>query len=145
MDWSFRKEHPNPVYNQALNEIKSLISDNETFWADTLEPMPDALELWEYITQSGYDVEILSHPWDLDSKKGKEFWIYNNLESRPKDVHLPMDGMKQVFALGKDRSQNILIDDFQKYITKWEAAGGIAITHTSTKNTILELEKIFKT
>jgi len=142
MDWSFRKEHPDPVYNQALNEIKSSISDNEAFWADVLEPMPDALELWEYICQ--YHVEILSHPWDFDSKTGKEFWIYNNLEPRPKNIHLPMDGLKHIHALGEDGAPNILIDDFHKYISKWENAGGIAITHTSAENSILELKKVME-
>ena len=139
MDWSFRKEHPDPEYNKALTEIKRLISDNVDFWANELEPLPDALELWEYISQ--YDTDILSHPWDECSQEGKEFWILNNLEPRPSDIHLPMDGKKHLMAVDENGNPNILIDDFYKYITKWEAAGGIAIVHTSTENTILELKK----
>ena len=142
MDWSFRKEHPDPEYNKALDEIKKLISDNTDFWANELQPLPDAYELWDYISQ--YDVDVLSHPWDKCSQEGKEFWIHNHLEPRPVDIHLPMDGKKHLFALDKDGNPNILIDDFQKYITKWEAAGGIAITHTSTENTLKQLKKILK-
>ena len=139
MDFSFRKEHQDPDYNIALDEIKLLISDNTSFWADQLEEMPDALKLWEYISQ--YDVDILSHPWDEASQEGKEFWIYNNLEPRPKNILLPLDGNKHKYATNEDGSPNILIDDFHKYISKWEAAGGIAITHTSTEKTILDLKK----
>tara|TARA_R110000824_G_scaffold27426_13_gene93264 strand:- start:2460 stop:2999 length:540 start_codon:yes stop_codon:yes gene_type:complete len=141
MDWSFRKEHPDPMYNQALNEIKTSISDNVDFWADKLEPMPDALELWDYISQ--FDVSILSHPWDKCSQEGKEFWVLNNLETRPSNIYLPMNGNKHQYAVNEDNTPNILIDDFKKYITKWTDAGGIAVTHTSTENTISELKKIF--
>jgi len=140
MDFSFRKEHPDPVYNAALNDIKALISDNPSFWADQLEPMSDALELWEYISQ--FNVDILSHPWDEESRIGKEFWIYNNLEPRPENILLPLDGNKHQYAINENGEPNILIDDFHKYISKWETAGGIAITHTSAEKTILELKKI---
>ena len=36
---------------------------------------------------------------------------------------------------------NILIDDMDKYVDPWVAAGGIAIKHTSTNTTLQELEK----
>ena len=140
MDWGFRKEHPNPEYNKALDEIKRLISDNTDFWASVLQPMSDAYELWDYISQ--YDVSVLSHPWDKCSQEGKEFWVLNHLEPRPSNIHLPMDGNKHWLALDEDGNPNILIDDFKKYITKWEAAGGIAITHTSTENTLKHLKDI---
>ena len=142
MDFSWRKKHPDPNLNLALDEIKELLSDNPTFWGDTLQPLPDALELWEYISQ--FELNILSHPWDKDSLDGKEFWVANHLSPRPKEIHLPLDGKKHLFAINPDETPNILIDDFSKYIDKWKAAGGIAITHTSTKNTIEELEKIIK-
>lgn len=140
MDYSFRKEHPDPVYNTALDDIKLLISNNSYFWANQLEPLPDAIELWEYISQ--YEVNVLSHPWDEKSLEGKEFWISNHLEPRPENILLPLDGNKHQYAVDKSGEPNILIDDFHKYISKWESAGGIAITHTSTEKTILELKKI---
>lgn len=140
MDFSWRKEHPDPDMNKALSEIKILLSDNVSFWADYLEPLEDAMELWEYISQ--YDVDILSHPWDEASLEGKEFWIYNHLEPRPTNIYLPLDGKKEIWATDKNGNSNILIDDFHKYISKWEAAGGTAITHTSTKDTIKQLKKI---
>jgi hypothetical protein len=140
MDFSWRKDHPDPDMNKALDEIKILLSDNASFWADSLDPLEDAMALWEYISK--YDVDILSHPWDQSSLEGKEFWVYNHLEPRPANVHLPLDGRKELWATDEDGNPNILIDDFHKYISKWESAGGIAIIHTSAEDTIKQLKEI---
>ena len=140
MDFSWRKEHPDPKLNKVLDEIKVTLDNNSTFWGDTLEPLPDALELWDFISE--YNPRILSHPWDTASVEGKEFWVMNNLEPRPDKIYLPLDGQKHLWATNTDGSPNILIDDFSKYIDKWHVHGGIAITHTSTKNTIRQLKEI---
>ena len=140
MDFSWRKTHPDPVLNEILDEIKIILGDNFSFWSSSLEPLPDSLELWEFI--SCFEPRVLSHPWDKESAKGKESWVINNLEPKPSKISLPLNGQKHLWAVNPDGSPNILIDDFSKYINKWTAAGGIAITHTSTKNTIRELKKI---
>ena len=139
MDFSWRKTHPDPLLNSALDELKFMIGENSEFWAN-LDMMPDAHVLWDYISQ--FDVDVLSHPWDDDSAEGKEFWVCNNLEPRPNKIYLPLDGNKHLWATQPDGTPNILIDDFEKYITKWTSAGGIAITHTSAEKTILDLKKI---
>jgi len=140
MDFSWRKEHPDPALNKVLGEIKTTLGNNSTFWADTLDPLPDALELWSFISE--HDPRILSHPWDEESAEGKEFWVANNLEPRPSKIYLPLDGQKHLWATNTDSSPNILIDDFSKYIDKWRAHGGIAITHTSAASTINQLKEI---
>ena len=139
MDFSWRKTHPDPLLNNALDELKLMLGNNAGFWAN-LDMMPDAQVLWDYISQ--FDVDVLSHPWDHDSAEGKEFWVYNNLESRPNKIYLPLDGNKHLWATQPDGTPNILIDDFHKYIDKWQAAGGIAIVHTSAEDTIKALKEI---
>lgn len=140
MDFSWRKEHPDPVLNRVLDEIKATLDNNSAFWADQLEPLPDALELWKYISE--YNPRVLSHPWDALSAKGKKSWVVNNLDPRPNKIYLPLNGKKHLWATSSNNSPNILIDDFSKYIDKWRAHGGIAITHTSTENTINQLKQI---
>ena len=46
---------------------------------------------------------------------------------------------KPEFAIGENGQPNILIDDYEKNIREWEAAGGIAIHHTNAADTINEL------
>lgn len=135
--WSWKKPHPNPKYQQGLEHLHMLLGDNVKLWAE-LPGMPDKSELWGYISQ--YDPNILSHPWDEASSTGKEAWLRQNLDPQPKLVFLSGDKFK--WATTKDGRPNLLIDDFEKYTVPWEKAGGVAILHTSAENTIRQLERI---
>jgi len=41
-----------------------------------------------------------------------------------------------------DEKPNVLIDDFDKNIREWQAAGGIGILHTDVGKTISELKRL---
>ena len=41
-----------------------------------------------------------------------------------------------------DEKPNVLIDDYDKNIREWEAAGGIGIHHTDVGKTISELKRL---
>jgi len=132
--WGWTK--PNPELQEGLDYINDIVSNDVDFWA-TLPPMPDKDKLWNYISQ--YDPIILSHPWDDASEEGKRIWIENNLVPQPVDEKYTRD--KYIYAM-QNNVPNILIDDYENQVNKWEIVEGIAILHTSAEETIYTLEAI---
>ena len=104
------------------------------YWVN-LEWTPDCKALWDYIKK--YNPELLSSPSiQNDSRVGKAKWVEKELPG----VHLILRSAskKQEFA----NPNSILIDDRESNIAQWEAAGGIAIPHTSTPDTINQLKQL---
>jgi hypothetical protein len=104
------------------------------FWI-TLQWMPDGKQLWDYIKK--YNPILLSAPSREESSKlGKRVWVKRELP-----------GVKLILKYASQKQQyasptSILIDDREKNIDQWEAAGGIGILHTSTANTIEQLKQL---
>jgi len=104
------------------------------FWAG-LKWMPDGQELWNYLKP--YKPDLLSAPSREDSSRiGKHVWVKHKIP-----------GTKLILRYAKQKQElatpeSILIDDRQVNIDQWEAAGGIGILHTSTANTIQQLQKL---
>lgn len=104
------------------------------FWI-TLKWMPDGKQLWDYIKK--YNPILLSAPSREESSKlGKRVWVKRELPGVK--LILRYASQKQEYA----SPTSILIDDRQKNIDQWEAAGGIGILHTSTANTIEQLKQL---
>ena len=104
-------------------------------WWITLNWMPDGKQLWNYIKK--YTPILLSAPSKQESSRlGKRVWVKRELP----DVKLILRpaSQKQQYA----SPTSILIDDRQKNIDQWEAAGGIGILHTNTANTIEQLKQL---
>jgi hypothetical protein len=104
-------------------------------WWITLNWMPDGKQLWNYIKK--YTPILLSAPSKQESSRlGKRVWVKRELP----DVKLILRpaSQKQQYA----SPTSILIDDRQKNIDQWEAAGGIGILHTSAANTIEQLKQL---
>ena len=104
-------------------------------WWITLNWMPDGKQLWSYIKK--YTPILLSAPSKQESSRlGKRVWVKRELP----DVKLILRpaSQKQQYA----SPTSILIDDRQKNIDQWEAAGGIGILHTNTANTIEQLKQL---
>jgi TFIIF-interacting CTD phosphatase-like protein len=68
--------------------------------------------------------------------QGKKEWIAKNISGVNEEIFVPAS-QKSSFATSK----HILIDDMQKNIDAWRAAGGKAILHTSSPKTIEALKK----
>jgi predicted kinase len=104
------------------------------FWANLIW-ISDGKQLWSYIAK--YNPTLLSAPSiDPSSEKGKLQWI---------EKHVP--GTPVVFKQAKNKKDlaepnAILIDDRKDNIQQWIDAGGIGILHTSTDNTIKQLQKL---
>jgi hypothetical protein len=104
------------------------------FWI-TLNWMSDGKQLWDYIKK--YNPILLSAPSREESSKlGKRVWVKRELPGTK--LILKYAPQKQEYA----SPTSILIDDRQKNIDQWEAAGGIGILHTSTANTIEQLKQL---
>jgi hypothetical protein len=104
------------------------------FWI-TLQWMPDGKQLWDYIKK--YNPILLSAPSREESSKlGKRVWVKRELPGVK--LILKYASQKQEYA----SPTSILIDDRQKNIDQWKAAGGIGILHTNTANTIKQLQQL---
>ena len=122
--------------------FRESVGENEKdFWAN-LPWQPGGEELWNYIKSSSPN--ILSAPavdFNLPQDQqlnpefnqaiqGKKEWISKHLNGVNKEIFVPAP-QKSTFATSK----HILIDDMQKNIDAWRAAGGIAILHKNYATT----------
>lgn len=113
---------------------KAIPEDTTKFWAE-LEWMEDGKQLWDYIKK--YNPMLLSAPSRAEtSKLGKKEWVAKELPG----VKLILKGAKYKHEYAKPHS--ILIDDRKDNIERWKNAGGIGIYHTSTQDTINQLNQI---
>lgn len=106
------------------------------FWSD-MYWVKGSKKLWNYVKNK--NVSILSAPARRlpDSVKGKQIWISRELKPIPNVIFTRARNKKE-YA----NSNSILIDDLEKNIKQWKAAGGIGILFKSANQTIGELKKI---
>lgn len=113
--------------------------DVEPFF-ESLDLMPDAMELFDFIKQNFINHAILTACGHVPkgAAQQKRNWYKRKFgpELVVKTVSKSAD--KAAFAT----PMSILIDDRSKSIDPWIAAGGIGILHTSAKQSIRELRKI---
>ena len=128
----------------GIKEFWNLIDEKHkvSFWRG-IEPMVDAEKLIDFV--SNYDYELLTAPSvKKQSVIGKSLWVKDKtgqlFPSLPKvnykfakDKHLIKPKLSEF---------DILIDDRQDTIDRWNSAGGTGILHTSANNTITQLKKI---
>lgn len=108
------------------------------FWSNMVW-MPDGQTLWDFIKP--YKPTIItayavSNPISI---KGKEIWIKKNLGQKVNYI-ICKRKEKQNYA----SSKAILIDDDDRNISEWKAAGGVAIQHINAKTTIMKLKGVLK-
>ena len=133
------KEHE---IGDALQRIR----DTDDFWL-RLPMLPQARELLNLIKNVKGEYNICSTPLqdDPNSEKHKRTWIEKNLSSfPPKNIYITSD--KPQYATNADGTPNILIDDFGKNVSQWEAAGGIGFKYKDHKfeRTAKELQQHMK-
>ena len=90
------------------------------FWVG-MPWMPEGKRLWDFIAP--YKPDLLTSPSrDNNSRLGKNLWVKNNLNPKP----------KVIFAYSTDKQRyanenSILIDDKKSNIDQWASKGGLAI------------------
>jgi len=130
---SFVKYDKTERWNK-INQIKG-------FWAN-LDWKPNAKRLHDFIIR--YNPHVLSAYTgrDATSKTGKMKWVKKNTGFKRGNIHLVLRSQKQKYATTNEKP-NILIDDYDKNIREWEAAGGIGILHDgNVGKTISELKRL---
>jgi len=125
-----------PLIRAARNYMYKRFANDVDFWAN-LPWMPDGPQLWEFISR--YSPNILTAPMGPGSAEGKRLWIEKNLIPTPEEIFINKD--KDQWATTDGRA-NVLIDDFITNTGAWLKAGGIAILHTNTADTLNTLEVI---
>lgn len=138
-------------FNKGYKELTGTDLDgtyqtSEEFWApinksgkefwENLEWMSDGKKLWNYIEE--YYPIILSSPSrkGFGSREGKKNWVEREIPGTP--LILAYSFHKQKYS----GPTNILIDDRESNIEEWRSKGGIGILHTSTEETIRELNDL---
>jgi 5'(3')-deoxyribonucleotidase len=115
--------------------------DSHTPFFYTLEKMPDADVLFDFILENfdHDDISILSASGHTpsDAPMQKRRWVRRHFG----DYHV------EVVAKSPDKAAfatptSILIDDREKSLDPWIAAGGIGILHTDARSTIEQLQKL---
>ena len=113
----------------------------ETRQFETLEPMEDAFELIKFLDLCYAPTQILSSSASEDSHETislqKTIWLNKYNIQYPRNF-VPGKSLKYKFA----NPNSIIIDDTRSVIDDWINAGGIAIWHKTTKETIQELQKL---
>lgn len=125
---------------QFGNNFQKLIDDKHF---STLDLMPDALDLLQYLKHQMVPVEILS-------STARE--SVHNAVSFQKDVWLQKQGISypRNFVPGKQHKpkfadeNSVLIDDTKSIIDAWNKAGGIGIHHTDALTTISILDVLLR-
>jgi len=105
---------------------------------DELDKMPDADELWNFVSQ--YNPDILTatgYPEDKATAE-KIRWVMDNLNGYNQILTTVSGADKHKYAA----PNHILIDDRDKAILPWREAGGIGILHTSAADTISQLKSL---
>lgn len=129
--WAGDMEYAGPPSIHIL--INVVLKNDYDFWA-TLPFMTDGRKLWSAIKDRA---TILSKPMLGEGcVKGKIKWIQENL-ALPSD-RIILERKKDKYAVTSDMP-NLLIDDYDKNVSAFRAAGGLAILHRNIKTTLREL------
>lgn len=111
----YEKQYGTPAFWELID-----VKIGVRFWVG-MDWMPQGKQLWDFIKP--YKPDLLTSPSrDNNSRLGKNLWVKNNLNPKPKTI----------FAYSKDKQRYakenaILIDDKKSNIDEWAAKGGIAI------------------
>jgi hypothetical protein len=133
--------HPKFEKKKMWRHINEFDAHTPFFYS--LNIIPDAYELWDFVTDK-FDREKIffltaSGYTPVDAPHQKRRWIRKNFGAYRVEV-VDKSHDKAKFAT----PNTILIDDREKSIKPWVDAGGIGILHKNAQTTIEELRKILE-
>lgn len=108
----------------------------------TLEPFPYAHEMFTIIQSYGVETKMLTALPRTTGKLNtaaadKTAWVRQHLSSTIEVICTDGWSGKAAYA----HPAAILIDDMQRNIDAWRAAGGVGIRHTSQEDTLMQLAR----
>jgi len=109
---------------------------------EKLPMLADALELWRGVQGRGRPARILTaipKPTGLltTAPGDKRIWVREKISQTVPVLIAPHGAAKAAWA----QPGHILIDDIQRNIDAWVAAGGIGILHVNARNTLEQLDE----
>lgn len=103
-----------------------------------LPPMPGAKQLWNFASRQGaYILSGCPDRFGSNIAWEKRMWVKANLGKDIPTITCPSKE-KCLYAHYGD----VLVDDWEKYQSKWEAVGGVWITFKDMPQVITELRKL---
>ena len=130
----------------AKKSFWKIIGRVPNFWIN-LEPMPDALALWDFVRDNFKNPKpvILSAGQGADIVAQKTAWIRKHIDPTVKVIIAPAGEKKPEYifqATPGQRVTHVLVDDTQKNINVWdnEAKHQVAILHTDAASSINQLK-----
>ena len=107
-----------------------------------LPMLPDALELWQGIQGRGLPRILTAKPKPtgklITAAGDKVAWVRENVDKQVPVIVVEHGLMKARWA----RPGDILIDDLERNIAAWVAAGGVGILHRSARETLEQLDRV---
>lgn len=122
---------------------KNLIRNHPGGFFAQLPMMPDARELWDGVLKLHPNPIVLTAAGPDSFTDGtaqqKIDWVHRHM-GKGFEVIVTRAARKWEWMT---RKGDILVDDWPKYRTKWENAGGVFILHTSAKSSLEQLGKLY--
>jgi len=135
-------EHWKQMDSQRLHDVLGKIVGSDFF---AKLPKTNACDsIIEMIIEFAGSYSILSSPLRGDianSTKHKRVWIMHNLSPQPVKTIIARDKSQYAFLNG---IQNILIDDREDNINKWQDAGGYGIKYQANENDLSVISQALK-
>ena len=135
-------KHWKQMDSQRLQEVLNKIVGSDYF---AKLPKTNACDsIVEMVVDFAGSYSILSSPLRGDianSTKHKRAWVMNNLSPQPTTTIIVRD--KSQYAL-LNGVQNILIDDREDNINKWQDAGGYGIKYQANENDVSVISEALK-
>lgn len=138
------KEIPHP--EDAINQLAQSSPEEVYNFFHDLKTLNGGMQIIQWLHNNKIPFTVLSAPlrgpYAKNSIEAKKDWL---------DKHNPGTSSNAIFTSAKYKyakkgdEQNVLVDDFGKYLDAWSNAGGIAVKHEDSKtaDTIKTLEKIY--
>ncbi len=136
-DKEFERNHGILPYKLPREELWQIVLDTKDYWVN-LPKLKGADKLVNHLKKYGFQILTGLPAYGYDkAEKEKKQWLKNNygIES---GVICCLSKDKQNFGKPKD----ILIDDREPNIQRWEEMGGIGILYTSAEDTIRKLQEL---
>ena len=136
-----------PHSERAIEELANSSPEKVYKFFRELDTLPGGLRIVNWLKTHRIPYTVLSAPlrgpYASASIKGKKDWL---------DQYNPGTSETAIFTSAKYQHAkdggrpNVLVDDFGKYLSAWEDAGGIPVKHEdgNTDATLRQLEEIYK-
>ena len=132
-------EADKPATNKFWKMVRAHLDAGNPFF-ETMEMMPDAHTLWNYLVPHNPTVLSSAGKRLTGAVEAKYSWVQQHLGVQyAKTAIFTTSAQEKAQYAGPNC---ILIDDRNKAIAPWVAAGGIGVLHTSAASTIKQLKEL---